>query len=75
MIEVEAEDRVGLLFAISQALVGLRLDLILAKIVTEKGAAIDSFYVTEIGGGKILDPDRQDAIVKSLEEAVSSFEA
>lgn len=75
LIEVETEDRVGLLFAISRALVALRLDLILAKIVTEKGAAIDSFYVTEIGGGKVLDRDRQDAIVKSLEEAVSSFEA
>ncbi len=75
LIEIETEDRVGLLFAISQALVALRLDLILAKIVTEKGAAIDSFYVTEIGGGKVVDGDRQEAIVKSLEESVASFEA
>ena len=52
----------------------LHLDLILAKIVTERGAAIDSFYVTEIGGGKILDADRRDAVARYIQEAISTLD-
>ena len=63
-----------LLYAISAALVDLHLDLILAKIVTERGAAIDSFYVTEIGGGKILDADRRDAVARYIQDAISNLD-
>jgi [protein-PII] uridylyltransferase len=74
LITVETEDRIGLLYAISAALVDLRLDLILAKIVTERGAAIDSFYVTEIGGGKVLDEERRNAVAEYIEKAISSLD-
>ena len=75
LIEIETEDRVGLLYRISQTLAELRLDLILAKIVTEKGAAADSFYVTEIGGGKVMDEGRQRHIVERLQDAILHFDA
>ena len=39
LIEIETEDRLGLLHAISQALAELRLDIAAARIVTERGAA------------------------------------
>ena len=61
-IEVETEDRVGLLHAISLALAEMNLNISAAKIVTEKGAAIDTFYLNEHEGGKILDPGRQSFI-------------
>src|SRR5262249_376036 len=54
-IEVETEDRVGLLHVISQALAEVDLNITAAKIVTEKGAAIDTFYVSEQDGQKVLD--------------------
>ncbi len=54
-IEVETEDRVGLLYVISLALAELNLNITAAKIVTEKGAAIDTFYINEQDGGKIFD--------------------
>mgnify|MGYP002149642013 CR=1 FL=1 len=74
LIRIETEDRIGLLYAISAALVELNLDLILAKVVTERGAAIDSFYVTEIGGGKVLDPRRREAVADYLREAITALE-
>src|SRR5687767_15628096 len=46
-------------YAVSQVFAELGLNISLAKISTEKGAAIDTFYVTEKFGQKILDPARQ----------------
>jgi [protein-PII] uridylyltransferase len=71
IIDVQAEDRVGLLYDISRALAELDLDLSLAKIVTEKGAAVDSFYATEQDGGKILDTERIKAVKTKLRLAVA----
>ena len=73
VMDVETEDRVGLLYAISQALHDLDLDLSVAKIVTEKGAAIDSFYVAEEDGSKIVAPDRQKQIERKLRSAIAKL--
>ncbi len=70
IIDLQCEDRVGLLYDLSRALADLNVNLYLAKILTEKGAAIDSFYVTERWGAKVLDPARQEAIKKRLHKAV-----
>jgi [protein-PII] uridylyltransferase len=75
LIEIETEDRLGLLYAISQALAGLALDISTARIVTERGAAIDSFYVRELDGGKIVSPERRVLIENCLREAISRLDA
>jgi [protein-PII] uridylyltransferase len=72
LIDLQAEDRVGLLYDVSRALADLNLNLYLAKILTEKGAAIDTFYVTERWGAKLLAPDRQEAIKKRLQKAIQA---
>jgi len=74
VIEIEAEDRVGLLYSISQALTDLELDISAARINTEKGAAIDSFYVREVGGGKITAPEHQQTIERKLRHAIAELE-
>lgn len=66
VLDIETEDRVGLLHAISLALSELGISISLAKICTEKGAAFDTFYVAERGGGKIIDPQRQDVVQRRL---------
>ena len=55
---------------ISQTLAKLAVDIVSARIVTERGAAIDSFYVCELNGGKIVSPERQVAIERRLREAI-----
>jgi len=74
VIDIETEDRLGLLHFISQALSELRLDISLAKISTEKGAAIDSFYVCESDGQKVWRPDRQNVIAPRLREAIAALD-
>jgi [protein-PII] uridylyltransferase len=73
ILDLEAEDRVGLLFAVTRAMHQLGLDIALAKVVTEKGAAIDTFYVTERHGHKITDVDRQEVIVRRLRGAIEEL--
>ncbi|MBI5774006.1 MAG: [protein-PII] uridylyltransferase [Verrucomicrobia bacterium] len=75
VIDLETEDRVGLLYVVSQALSDLGLDISVAKISTEKGAAMDGFYVTERGGGKLLAPERQNSIEAKLRLAIAHLDA
>jgi [protein-PII] uridylyltransferase len=70
LIEVETEDRIGLLYAISQTLTDLELDIAAAKISTEKGAAIDTFYVRELDGSKIEAAERHRTIERKLRHAI-----
>jgi len=75
VIEIEAEDRIGLLYTISQVFTELELDISAAKISTEKGAAIDSFYVREVDGGKVTASDRQRPIERKLKSAIHALDA
>jgi len=74
LIEIETEDRLGLLHAISQTLAEQRLDVAAARIVTERGAAMDSFYVREINGGQISQPARQAAVELALRNAIGQLD-
>jgi UTP:GlnB (protein PII) uridylyltransferase len=59
-----------LLHAVASALTELNLDIALAKIHTEKGAAVDSFYVCERPEGKLLDAERQAVVIDHLKRAI-----
>ena len=74
MIEIETEDRLGLLHAISQTLAQQRLDISAARIVTERGAAMDSFYVRELDGGQLKLPARQAVVEMALRAAIGELE-
>jgi [protein-PII] uridylyltransferase len=75
IIDIETEDRIRLLYFITQTLNELDLDVSLAKICTEKGAAIDSFYVSEVDGRKVESPERQAEIVKKLKARIAKLGA
>lgn len=71
VLDVEAEDCVGLLHAISKVLSDLGFNISLARICSGKGAVSDTFYLTDRAGGKILDPQRQVLIESRIREAVA----
>ncbi|WP_306117469.1 MULTISPECIES: [protein-PII] uridylyltransferase [unclassified Roseitalea] len=66
VIEVEGLDRPALLSHLTGAISDLRLDIRSAHITTFGEKVIDSFYVTDLTGQKIVDPARQGRIRKSL---------
>ena len=75
VIDLEAEDHVGLLYVVSYTLAELGLDIRLAKIETGKGAATDSFYVTDGEITKIVRETRQQKIAATLRLAIDSLHA
>jgi [protein-PII] uridylyltransferase len=74
IIEVETEDRIGLLYTMAQVFAELELDIALAKILTEKGAAVDTFYVTDILGNKIEDAATLKLIERRLYESIQALD-
>jgi [protein-PII] uridylyltransferase len=74
VIDIETEDHVGLLYTISRTLSAVGLDITLAKICTEKGAAIDTFYVRDALSGKVRQPERLKTIELKLREAIATLD-
>jgi UTP:GlnB (protein PII) uridylyltransferase len=63
-----------LLYVISQILSDLDIDISLAKVLTEKGAAIDSFYVVLSERGKLVAPEYQQFVADQLRAGISSLD-
>ena len=75
VLEVNARDRIGLLYDICRALADLRLSVGSARVNTYGETAVDVFYVKDVFGMKIHDEDRIAAIRKRLLEAIRAGEA
>lgn len=58
VLQIEAPDRLGLLYDILQVLMGCDIDIAHAIIATDQGEAADVFYLTGTDGKKFSDPDR-----------------
>ena len=70
IVEIQTEDRLGLLYTITHTLTELGLDISFAKVSTEKGAAIDTFYVQDQLGNKITEPSHLASIQAKLQDAI-----
>jgi len=58
-------DRLGLAYKIANTLSSLDLDIVFAKVATEKHLALDVFYVTNAAGEKL-----EDDLLPAIEEAI-----
>ena len=66
VIEINGLDRIGLLYNLTDALFHLSLNIASAHITTFGEKAIDVFYVTDLTGGKIVNPARHTQIEREL---------
>ena len=69
LVDIQTPDRLGLLYYLLHAFSDTRVNIVLSRITTEKGAAIDSFYVTDAEGRKVRDPDHITEIQRALQQA------
>ncbi len=67
VVEIQTADRMGLLYDILHVFSEKKINLSLAKIATEKGAAIDTFYVLNHLDEKIKDEEVIAGLKKSFE--------
>jgi [protein-PII] uridylyltransferase len=72
VIEINAPDRVGLLYTITRALAAEGLDIHLARVTTQGEGAYDTFYVSE-AGGKVVDERRLAGIEARVREALGEL--
>ena len=71
VIEIQAIDRIALLHNLLHTINRHGLDTIHARIATEKGAALDTFYVqTTNNQSKLSEPDRIMELQKALQEVI-----
>jgi [protein-PII] uridylyltransferase len=66
VIEVHAADAIGVLYRITRAIAELELDIGSAKVQTMAHEVVDSFYLRDTDGKKIIDP----AALAEIERAI-----
>ena len=72
VVDVRAEDDVGLLHRITAALFDLDLDVIAARVATLGHEVLDAFYVRDAAtGGKVMDPDHIGRIRAGVMRAIN----
>ncbi|QCI98947.1 [protein-PII] uridylyltransferase [Agrobacterium larrymoorei] len=74
VIEVECLDRPGLLADMTAVLADLSLDIASARITTFGEKVIDTFYVTDLFGQKVMTDNRQSNIAHRLKAAMTEQE-
>jgi [protein-PII] uridylyltransferase len=74
VIDLQTADRLGLLYDVLFRLSRAGVNIALSRVATEKGAAFDSFYVTDPDGRKITDEGFLQTLQSSLLAAATGGE-
>ena len=75
LVDIQTPDRLGLLYHLLRALGAAGAQIALSRITTDKGAATDSFYVTDVEGRKIKSHAGIAALQKALQNASEAARA
>ena len=73
VIEVNARDRLGLLHVLARTLTSLNINIFSAVIATYGEHAVDVFYVKDLFGHKIRNPQKLKKIERRLVEAIEGI--
>ncbi|MDG2212681.1 MAG: hypothetical protein P8M70_02530, partial [Verrucomicrobiota bacterium] len=73
VLDLESEDHIGLLYAVTHTLNTLGLSIELARINTAKGGVSDSFYLVDEKGLKIEDKPRQQFIESMIRQVIEAL--
>lgn len=71
IIEIQASDQIGLLYRIGRAIFEHGFDITFARISTERGAAVDTFYIEPVESGR----EEQTSNLLALREALNEIVA
>jgi [protein-PII] uridylyltransferase len=74
VIDVQAPDRLGVLYAITRALSEQGLTIHVSRVNTEAGRVVDIFYVSDRdGGGKVTDAARLAEVRRAVQTAIAAL--
>jgi len=75
LVDIQTPDRLGLLYNLLRGFAEHGVNIALSRIATEKGAAIDSFYITDTAGRKIRSAEKIATLQKALQCAAENAAA
>lgn len=75
VIEIAARNELGLLYNVTSAMASNGLDIRQARAQTLGDHVVDSFYVTDMSGDKVVDPAKLQAIEQSIMAAITDTES
>lgn len=70
IVEIQARDEIGLLYRLARIISDHGFDITFARIGTERGLAIDTFYIESAKGTGPINPDRLPVLRDALREAI-----
>ena len=73
LVDIQTPDRLGLLYRLLRAFAEIGVQIALSRIATEKGAAIDAFYVTDAEGRKLRNAATIARLQKALQAAAQAM--
>ncbi len=71
IVEIQARDQIGLLYRLARLLSEHAFDITFARIGTERGVAIDTFYIEGANHDPVSTPERLHALQDALSELIT----
>ena len=75
IVEVQARDQLGLLYRLGKTISDRGFDITFARIGTERGVAIDTFYIENETHEPVEDTERLRALRDALAEVIAPVSA
>lgn len=70
-MEIQARDQIGLLYRLAKTISDHSFDITFARIGTERGVAIDTFYIVGANHEPVETPERLHGLRDALNEVIS----